>query len=191
MVENATGDTWRNIRHELDRMHLVTLATADGHVAQRSTTTAGQKTILTALELPEPPRFFDFTVPSRLTRLRRRPDEACSNTTPSRHFGVSAGHKAHSAPRVLMIFGSPVRRCSPHAILTVTRATAVKKGAVAGDREAVIALTVPRTAPPARHPGPDPARTGARPHARWSWMATATPTPSPHLPLPPPLHRPP
>jgi hypothetical protein len=30
VVENATGDTWRNIRHERDRMHLVTLATADG-----------------------------------------------------------------------------------------------------------------------------------------------------------------
>ena len=45
-------------------MHLVTLATADGHVAQRSTATAGQKTILAALDLPEPPRFFDFTVPN-------------------------------------------------------------------------------------------------------------------------------
>jgi IS4 transposase len=64
VLENATGDTWRNIRHELDRMHLVTLATAHGHVAQRCTTTAGQKTILSALELPEPPRFFDFTAPS-------------------------------------------------------------------------------------------------------------------------------
>jgi Transposase DDE domain len=63
VVENATGDTWRNLRHELDRMHLVTLATADGHVAQRSATTPGQKTILAALELGEPPRFFDFTVP--------------------------------------------------------------------------------------------------------------------------------
>jgi hypothetical protein len=64
VVENATGDTWRNIRHELDRMHLVTLATADGQVAQRSTLTSGHKAILTALELPEPPRFFDFTVPT-------------------------------------------------------------------------------------------------------------------------------
>jgi hypothetical protein len=61
VVENATDDTWRNVRHELDRMHLITLATADGQVAQRSATTAGQKTILTALKLPEPPRFFDFT----------------------------------------------------------------------------------------------------------------------------------
>lgn len=64
VVENATDDTWRNVRHELDRMHLITLATADGQVAQRSATTAGQKTILAALKLPEPPRFFDFTVTS-------------------------------------------------------------------------------------------------------------------------------
>ncbi len=61
VVENATDDTWRNVRHELDRMHLITLATADGHVAQRSATTTGQKAILAALELPEPARFFDFT----------------------------------------------------------------------------------------------------------------------------------
>ena len=62
VVENATNDSWRNVRHELDRMHLVTLATGDGHVAQRSATTAGQKIILAALDLPEPPKFFDFTV---------------------------------------------------------------------------------------------------------------------------------
>jgi DDE family transposase len=61
VVENTTGDTWRNLRHELDRMHLITLATADGSVAQRSLTTPGQRTILAALNLPEPPRFFDFT----------------------------------------------------------------------------------------------------------------------------------
>ncbi|HYN34198.1 MAG TPA: hypothetical protein VES40_16360, partial [Ilumatobacteraceae bacterium] len=60
-AETATGDTWRNLRHELDRMHLVTLATADGRVTQRSTTTAGQKTILAALDLPEPPKYLDFT----------------------------------------------------------------------------------------------------------------------------------
>jgi hypothetical protein len=64
VVENATGDTWRNTRHELDRMHLVTLATGDGQVAQRSATTPGQKAILAALDLPEPPRFLDFTVPA-------------------------------------------------------------------------------------------------------------------------------
>jgi len=61
VAENAAGDTWRNLRHELDRMHLVTLATADGRVAQRSATTAGQQAILGALKLREPPKFFDFT----------------------------------------------------------------------------------------------------------------------------------
>ncbi len=64
VAENATSDTWRNLRHELDRMHLVTLATGDGQVAQRSTLTTGHKSILSALDLPEPPRFFDFTVPT-------------------------------------------------------------------------------------------------------------------------------
>ena len=61
VAENAVGDTWRNIRRELDRMHLVTLATADGQVAQRSVTTDGQQAILRALDLPEPPKFLDFT----------------------------------------------------------------------------------------------------------------------------------
>ena len=63
-VENAVGDTWRNVRHELDRMHLVTLTTAHGTLAQRSVLTTGQRATLTALDLPEPPRFFDFTVPT-------------------------------------------------------------------------------------------------------------------------------
>ena len=61
VAENSTGQTWRTLHHELDRLHLVTLATGSGTVAQRSTLTPGQKAILTALDLPEPPRFFDFT----------------------------------------------------------------------------------------------------------------------------------
>jgi transposase len=62
VIEIAVEDTWRNLRHELDRMALVILATADGRVAQRSLTTPRQQAILRALTLPEPPRFFDFTV---------------------------------------------------------------------------------------------------------------------------------
>jgi hypothetical protein len=61
VAETAVGDTWRNIRNELERLHLVTLATADGQVAQRSELTTGHRTILRALELNDPPRFFDFT----------------------------------------------------------------------------------------------------------------------------------
>ena len=64
VIENATGDTWRNTRHELDRLHLVTLATDHGRVAQRSALTPGHKTILAALGLREPARYFDFTTTS-------------------------------------------------------------------------------------------------------------------------------
>ena len=63
-AENAAGDTWRNLHHELDRMHLGTLATSDGRVAQRSAATPGQQIIFQALELREPPKFFDFTPPT-------------------------------------------------------------------------------------------------------------------------------
>jgi hypothetical protein len=61
VVETTIADTWRNARHELDRMHLVTLATDHGTIAQRSLTTPGQRAVLSGLSLPEPPRFFDFT----------------------------------------------------------------------------------------------------------------------------------
>jgi transposase len=64
VIEIATGDTWRNVRRELDRMHLVTLATNAGQIAQRTTSTAGQQTLVRALDLPEPPRIFDYTLPS-------------------------------------------------------------------------------------------------------------------------------
>src|SRR5512135_2676619 len=60
-LSTTTGGTWRTTRHELDRMHLVTLATDHGTVAQRSLTTPGQRAVLAGLDLPEPPRFFDFT----------------------------------------------------------------------------------------------------------------------------------
>jgi hypothetical protein len=61
VAEIAVGDTWRNIRNELDRIHLVTMATSKGIVSQRSELTPGQRHILGALELPEPPLFFEFT----------------------------------------------------------------------------------------------------------------------------------
>jgi transposase len=64
VVENATGDTWRNVRHELDRMHLVTMNTAEGRVAQRTTTTPGQTEILAKLEIAEPGRYLDFQLPT-------------------------------------------------------------------------------------------------------------------------------
>ena len=62
VAETQAGDTWRNLRNELDRLHLVTLATNDGTVSQRTELTHRQRTILKALQLPEPPRFHDLTV---------------------------------------------------------------------------------------------------------------------------------
>ncbi len=61
VAETDAGDTWRNIRNELDRMHLVTLATSHGTVAQRTELTHRQRQILKTLKLPEPARFHDFT----------------------------------------------------------------------------------------------------------------------------------
>ncbi|MGH7665820.1 MAG: IS1634 family transposase [Candidatus Dormibacteria bacterium] len=60
VAENRTQDSWRNLRHELQRLHLVTLATDHGTVAQRSLLTSGHQAILERLDLPDPPRFYDF-----------------------------------------------------------------------------------------------------------------------------------
>jgi len=54
--ELGCRDTWRNLRDELDRLHLVVLRTAEGTIAQRSELTARHKEILRRLHLPEPPR---------------------------------------------------------------------------------------------------------------------------------------
>jgi hypothetical protein len=74
VAENATGDTWRNIRHELDRMHLVTLESRDGRIAQRSSTTASQRELLGRLALAEPPLIVDYELPTAPTSSpARRP----------------------------------------------------------------------------------------------------------------------
>jgi hypothetical protein len=69
VIETAASDSWRNIRHQLDRIHLATLATT-GQAAQRSVTTPAQQAILSALKLSEPPRFFDFTIQAGTTSCR-------------------------------------------------------------------------------------------------------------------------
>ena len=64
VVENATGDTWRNVRNELERMHLVTLGTKEGRIAKRSVTTNGQRKILAALKVREPAQILDYELPT-------------------------------------------------------------------------------------------------------------------------------
>ena len=60
-AETRVADTWRNISHELDRIRLVTLATEAGTVAQRTRLDEKHHSILGALDLPEPPRYYDFS----------------------------------------------------------------------------------------------------------------------------------
>ena len=57
LAETATGDTWRNLRHELDRMHLGRFAGPAGHVLQRTQTTPGQAAIFRAIGVTEPKQF--------------------------------------------------------------------------------------------------------------------------------------
>jgi hypothetical protein len=75
-AEVEVDDTWRNLRDELERLHLVTLRTSEGTVAQRTELTARHKHILRSLKLPEPPRFYDFT--SAPAEPRRPPPRAGS-----------------------------------------------------------------------------------------------------------------
>lgn len=58
IAETATGDTWRNLRFELDKLALGRFAGSTGEVAQRTELTARQAAILKALAVGEPPRFF-------------------------------------------------------------------------------------------------------------------------------------
>jgi hypothetical protein len=59
-AELACRDTWRNLSHELDRIQLHTYTTGAGTVSQRTRLTGKQRDILDALELPEPPRYYQF-----------------------------------------------------------------------------------------------------------------------------------
>jgi transposase len=59
-AEIATGDTWRNLAAGLDRIQLQTYDTGAGTISQRTRLTAKQSSIVAALNLPEPPRYYDF-----------------------------------------------------------------------------------------------------------------------------------
>jgi hypothetical protein len=84
VAENATADTWRNTRRELDRMHLVTLATNAGQVAQGSATTPRQQAVLRALDLPEPPQVLRLHPPRQPPNHRRPPARVA--TQPQRAY---------------------------------------------------------------------------------------------------------
>ena len=59
VAEPKTGDTWRSLRHELDRLHVGEFTGSAGRVLQRTEITSRQHTILRALDVDPPPRFLD------------------------------------------------------------------------------------------------------------------------------------
>ena len=60
LAENHTGDTWRNLRDELQRMHLGMFAGHAGTSRQRTELTAQQQAILRALGVEQPPLFLQL-----------------------------------------------------------------------------------------------------------------------------------
>jgi transposase len=67
IAENQTGDTWRNLRDELERMHLGTFAGPTGHSRQRTELTTYQQQILRTLAVEQPPLFLQLAAPAAPT----------------------------------------------------------------------------------------------------------------------------
>jgi transposase len=65
IAENQTQDTWRNLRDELQRLHLGTFTGPAGTRQQRTELTHRQREILNALEIPKPPRFLELNAAKR------------------------------------------------------------------------------------------------------------------------------
>jgi transposase len=61
LAERQAADTWRNLRRELERLHLVTLAGAAGNVEQTTRLTDPQREILARLQIAPPPRLTSLT----------------------------------------------------------------------------------------------------------------------------------
>jgi transposase len=57
IVEHETSETWRNVRNELQRLHLGTFTGPAGSCQQRTELTSRQRDLLRTLKLAEPPRF--------------------------------------------------------------------------------------------------------------------------------------
>ena len=62
IAETATGETWRNLRDELEQMHLGTVTSPTATVTRRTETTAAQQRILNTLGIAEPPAISDITL---------------------------------------------------------------------------------------------------------------------------------
>ena len=61
VVETTCGDTWPNLRHELERLRIGAFAGPAGTFRQRTEITTPQRAILAKLQLAEPPRICELT----------------------------------------------------------------------------------------------------------------------------------
>ncbi len=64
LAETQTEQTWRNLRDELQRLHLGTFTGPAGTSRQRTQLTSSQQAILRALSVPEPPLFMTLAAPA-------------------------------------------------------------------------------------------------------------------------------
>jgi transposase len=62
VIENQTGKTWNEVRSLMQMLHVIEYRSVDGTVKQRTELTEEQQGILSALQLPEPPRIWDISV---------------------------------------------------------------------------------------------------------------------------------
>jgi hypothetical protein len=61
IAENACGDTWPDLRRELDRIHAGTFTGPAGTFRQRTELTKAQRDILRQLKIDPPPRIYQLT----------------------------------------------------------------------------------------------------------------------------------
>jgi hypothetical protein len=61
--ENATGQSWPELRRELDKIHIGTFAGPAGTFRQRTELTKPQRDILRALQIDAPPRIYQLKLP--------------------------------------------------------------------------------------------------------------------------------
>ncbi|HZJ04761.1 MAG TPA: IS1634 family transposase [Nocardioidaceae bacterium] len=64
IIETTTGDTWNNIHRELQRLAIGSFEGPAGTFRQSTAITAGQRQILTQLDMPAPSRIIDLDAPT-------------------------------------------------------------------------------------------------------------------------------
>jgi hypothetical protein len=71
IAENQTSQTWRNLRDELERIHLGTFTGPAGTSRQPTELTTRQREILRALNVAPPPLFLDLQAPAPAANRQR------------------------------------------------------------------------------------------------------------------------